>query len=158
INLQAAGISLLTAQVVVTDANGNVVGSAVADSPLNNDLTIHVNNAVPGENYFITVQGAPDSGVFGIGSYHLSITPDNAAPATPPAATSTGVPQLLSPFPGYAEHTYYELDSTLTAAAPSVTYQVQSADIGPGLTNVMTVTLTTEDGSPPPADITIRDS
>ena len=44
---------------------------------------------------------------------------------------------LLATTPGYVEHTYYELVDTVSPDWASQTYEVQSADIGPGLTNVI---------------------
>ena len=58
-------------------------------------------------------------------------------PAVPPAAA--GAAQLLATTPGYVEHTYYEVDDTLSPDTPVHTYQVRSADMGPDMTNVMTV-------------------
>src|SRR5262249_49876049 len=58
-------------------------------------------------------------------------------PAVPP--TSAGAAQLLATTPGYVEHTYYEVDDTLSPTTPVHTYQVRSVDLGPDTTNVMTV-------------------
>src|SRR5205823_974494 len=85
INLQAAGISLLTGKLTVLDAAGNPVTSAVTSDPLNNNLSVSVPNYQPSSAYFVKVEGA-GSDVFSVGSYVLRL---NYSPYT--AAGSSAV-------------------------------------------------------------------
>ena len=67
VNLQTAGISLLTARVTVLDANGNEVASAVATDPLSNNLSISLPNYQASTTYYVKVEGA-GSDVFSAGA------------------------------------------------------------------------------------------
>jgi len=146
VKLNVAGESLLVPRLSVYDAAGHLVASALAPNPLNNNLSLHLDHLTPGDTYYVKVEGGTGD-VFGIGRYDLDIDPLPAASITPPPSPSGAtVPtpplanvQLLATTPGYVEHTYYEVVNTLTSAVPVRTYLVQSADLGPGLTNVMTV-------------------
>jgi len=72
VNLQTAGISLLTARVTVLDANGNEVASAVATDPLSNNLSISLPNYQASTTYYVKVEGA-GSDVFSAGAYSLRL-------------------------------------------------------------------------------------
>jgi hypothetical protein len=72
VNLKAAGISLLTAQVTILDANGNPIASTVTTDPLNNNLSISLPNYTPNTTYYVEVQGA-GTDVFSAGSYNLQM-------------------------------------------------------------------------------------
>jgi hypothetical protein len=85
VQVQAAGISLLTPSLTVYDNSGNVVGSASATSPFSNNLTVNVTNAVKGQKYLIRVTAATPT-VFGIGAYQLRINGVAPADATISAA------------------------------------------------------------------------
>jgi hypothetical protein len=93
--------------------------------------------------------------VFGIGGYHLRLAPVGGPSISPSPSISIGSSldtpvdasnaslsnaQVLTTTPGYVEHTYYEVDdATLDAASPTQSFRVRAADLGPGVTNVMTV-------------------
>jgi hypothetical protein len=153
VRLTAAGKSLLVPRLTVYDRAGNVVASALASDPLDNNLALRIDGARAGETYYVKVEGGT-ADVFGIGSYGLEIAPLLPGQTAPPPAASgpAGYPggasaagnpltgaQLLATTPGYVEHTYYEIAGTLSPASPTQTYRVRSADLGPDLTNVMTV-------------------
>jgi hypothetical protein len=72
INLQAAGISLVTTQVTILDAHGNVVASTATTDPLHNNLSLTVPNYQPGATYYVKVQGSTGD-VFSVGSYVLNL-------------------------------------------------------------------------------------
>jgi Matrixin len=72
VNLQAAGISLLTPRVTIVDAQGNTLASAVSTDPLNNNLSISLPNYTPGTTYYVKVQGA-GTDVFSAGAYNLRL-------------------------------------------------------------------------------------
>ncbi len=147
VRLHAAGISLLVSRLTVYDASGAVVGSAVAPDALDNDLAVHLDHPAAGGTYYVRVEGAAGD-VFGIGGYRLEIVPQSAG-AEPPPATPPGTSAppsdplagatLLATTPGYAEHTYYEVAQRATPDVPVHTYRIRSADLGPDMTNVMTV-------------------
>jgi hypothetical protein len=86
IQLQAAGISLLTPTLSVYDATTNLIATTSALDPLKNNLSIHLNNVAPGAQYYIKVTGA-EPNVFGIGSYNLAVNlhPENSNPTGPQA-------------------------------------------------------------------------
>jgi hypothetical protein len=72
INLDAAGLSLLTARVTILDAQGNVVAGAVTTDPLNNDLAIDLPNYSPSTAYYVKVEGS-GTDVFSAGAYALRL-------------------------------------------------------------------------------------
>jgi hypothetical protein len=76
IQLNAAGLSLLTANLEVLNSRGQEIASTVTNDPTNNDLTITLDHVRPGETYYVQVSAAQDN-VFGIGSYQLSIAQQN---------------------------------------------------------------------------------
>jgi hypothetical protein len=146
VQFKASGISLLEGRLIVTDASGHVVASALTADPLHNDLAIHLDGLTAGASYFVTVESGT-SDVFGIGTYRLAIDP-RLPPAwdgggvphyTPPPADPLGGAELLATTPGYVEHTYYEADNSLSDDTPTHTYRVESPDLANGLSNVMTV-------------------
>jgi hypothetical protein len=176
VGVAAQGLSLLTSRVTVLDASGKVLSTAAAIDPLNNNVSIALSQVKPGETYYVQVASGRND-VFGIGSYQLQVTSQRLSPGTGPAAAAqTGVQilastpgytssnfsehngvKLLATTPGYVEHTYYELVDTLTPSWARATYEVQSADIGPGLTNVMTVVLNYSDNPHVKFTVTIVD-
>jgi Matrixin len=72
IQLDAAGLSLLTANLKVLNSQGQVVASTVTTDPVNNNLSITLDHVQPLATYYVQVSAAQDN-VFGIGSYQLSI-------------------------------------------------------------------------------------
>jgi hypothetical protein len=97
--LRAAGLSLVSAKLEVLDAAGQVVGSAVATNPLQNDLTVYVPTLVPGATYYLGVSSAR-SDVFGIGAYRLAADATEAGPAAAdpmaPVSTETSANNTLA--------------------------------------------------------------
>lgn len=72
INLEAAGISLVTARVTVLNAAGQVVASAVATDPLSNNVSVVVPNYQAATTYYVKVEGASGD-VFSVGAYNLRL-------------------------------------------------------------------------------------
>ncbi len=72
IQLHAAGLSLLTANLQVLNSRGQVVASTITTDPTNNDLTITLDHVSALSTYYVQVSAA-ENNVFGIGSYQLSI-------------------------------------------------------------------------------------
>jgi hypothetical protein len=72
VSLRAAGLSLVTANVELLDAAGDVVASAAATDPTQNDVTLSADAGGPG-TYYVRVSAARGD-VFGVGAYDLSVT------------------------------------------------------------------------------------
>ena len=72
VRLKASGISLLTSSITVYNSAGRVVGSAVSDDPLNNDLMVQFRPGLLGGTYYVKVDGA-GNGVFDVGGYKLAV-------------------------------------------------------------------------------------
>jgi Matrixin len=68
--IRAAGLSLVNAKLEVLDATGQVIGTAQATGPLQNDVTVNIPALVTGATYYLRVSSAR-SDVFGVGSYRL---------------------------------------------------------------------------------------
>jgi hypothetical protein len=190
VSINVAGLSLLTPRMTALDASGTVLSTAVTTDPLNNNLSISLDQVKPGDTYYVQVSSGR-SDVFGIGSYQLHVeshglepgVPDNTSPADATSgynednygeqngirilATTPGYSEdnyseqngikILATTPGYVEHTYYELVDTVSPDWATWTYEVQSADIEPNLTNVMTVALNYSDNPDVKFTVTIRD-
>lgn len=77
VQLQSAGISLLTTRLTIVDSKGNVLGKAQAASDRGDTVTVHLSHSSPNATYFLKVEGATHD-VFGIGSYALAVTFDSA--------------------------------------------------------------------------------
>ena len=185
VSIDVAGYSLLTPRVTLLDASGAVLSTAVTTDPLNNNLSISLDQVKGGATYYVQVSSG-QSNVFGIGGYELQVAshgwehvpPVNANPVgTTPSPPTNGSPflattsgysgnsyseqngiDILATTPGYVEHTYYELVDTVSPPWPTQTYEVQSADIGPGLTNIMTVVLNYSDNPNVKFTVAISDS
>lgn len=72
VRLKASGISLLTSSITIYDSAGRVVGSAVSDDPLSNDLMVKFRPGLFGGTYYVKVDGA-GNGAFDIGGYKLAV-------------------------------------------------------------------------------------
>lgn len=70
--IKAAGLSLVAAKLEVLDATGQVVGSAQAESPLQNDVSVHLPELAPSATYYVRVSSAR-SDEFGFGAYRLAV-------------------------------------------------------------------------------------
>ncbi len=151
VDLTAAGVSLLVARLSIIDANGQVVTSSAASDPRDNDVELALAGLHGGETYYVRVEAAAND-VFGVGAYELEVIPstastlqnsagvaDSGVESTTLDARQRGDAELLATTPGYVEHTYYEIEGTLSNVHTERTYRVRSVDLGPGITNVMTV-------------------
>lgn len=147
IGLQAQGLSLLTSRIALLTADGRELQTRATTDPLKNDLAIDLSGLTAGESYSIRVESASDD-VFAIGRYVLSISDSysgmNHESDVPPPMTD---PLVLDTTPGYVEFTYYEIEGTVDADHPVQSYIVKSADLEAGMTNVMTVVVTSLDAS-----------
>ncbi len=77
--LRTTGISLFTSQLTVADDQGRVLASCHAHHPQNGDYEIVLEGLQPGHDYFIQIEGDPQSEldpVFNVGEYGLVISRD----------------------------------------------------------------------------------
>lgn len=144
VRLHASGISLLVPRVSIYDESGRLVSDRVATSPLGNDLVLHLDHVHSGATYYVTVRSGTQD-VFGIGRYQLAIEPGNAT-GSPLSSTEANMPIPLATTAGYVEHSYYEIDSKFGGTSTERIYQVRSVDLGPDMTNVMTVVVSSPHG------------
>lgn len=72
VNLEVAGISLLTAKVSVLDAAGQVVATGVATDPLSNNVSVTLPGYQSSTTYYVKVEGA-GTDVFSVGAYNLRL-------------------------------------------------------------------------------------
>jgi hypothetical protein len=133
IQLQAAGVSLLTSTLSVYDATTNLVATTSTLDPLNNNLSVHLNNVASGAQYYIKVTGA-QANVFGIGSYNLTVNlhPENSNPTGPQAIA--GAQPLGTPGSSAGP---LVANGTISANQTSAVYRVHT----PSAASPMTVSL-----------------
>jgi hypothetical protein len=93
----AGGVSMLSAQVSVYDASGNLLDLQGDASAYGLNVTASVAGVVAGQRYYIKVTGATDD-VFSIGSYGLEVNFEGGVPLAIPIAPVTPVP-ILPPVP-----------------------------------------------------------
>src|SRR5262249_36958577 len=99
LNLQRAGLSLVTPTVSLYDSAGRLVGSATSNDPLGGGLTLNVGRLGLLAKYTVVVKGA--GGAFDEGAYRLNI---QAAPV---------VNSLLGSVTGTVTSTVQTVTSTL---------------------------------------------
>jgi hypothetical protein len=134
VDLTAAGLSLFTGRVELLDATGAVLASRTATDPTNNDLSFTFAGVQPLRTYYVRVSSAT-SGVFGVGSYELSVTQNSVVTALAGAvnwllnetglndtlATATA---LLSSTPTVGPRTEYSTDARFGSASDVDYYQL----------------------------------
>jgi hypothetical protein len=79
VQVQASGVSQLTPQFTIFNGLQQIVNSTVSTDPLNNNVSLTINNVMPGQTYYFEVQGAR-SDVFGIGGYRLQVNSSVISP------------------------------------------------------------------------------
>ncbi|MCA9246848.1 MAG: matrixin family metalloprotease [Planctomycetales bacterium] len=167
LRLGAAGKSLLLAKVSVFNANGDLLASAQAFDPRQNDLHIDTVAGQAGDVLYVQVEAATDD-VFGVGGYRMEFIPQSGSDGAEPRpmaledeefefALAAQDASLLATTPGYVEHTYYEVAGAVSIAEPSNFFRVRSVDLGPETDNVMMVIVRSLDESDPGFDVTVRD-
>jgi Matrixin len=80
--VKAAKLSLVAARVEVLNAADEVIASAEATGPLQNDVTVYADQLVAGETYYVRVAAAR-SDVFGVGAYRLVVDATEAGSSDP---------------------------------------------------------------------------
>lgn len=121
VRLQTSGLSLLNAKLTLLDSSGKVAGTATAD-PQSGDLIIKVNQLQVLKTYYLKVE-SDNTDVFGIGSYHLSIT---LSPVL--SLLSSTVDSTVGAVAGLLNNDLHTNDSILTSSllAPLGTNQTDS--------------------------------
>jgi hypothetical protein len=154
--LQTAGISLLTPDLIVYDAGGNVVGQAQSTAILGDTVTVHLDSVAANTTYYVGVASAT-SDLFAVGRYGLAVTFDATLKTTPDQIASMlrnahygssggdssddappGTIPALRTTQGYAPDQHYETRGSLLSA---VTYSIQSPLSPSGTPLVLTVAL-----------------
>jgi hypothetical protein len=89
LNVQSAGLSLLAPKVTVYAANQwTVLGSASGQSQFGTTLSVTINSVVAGEQFYVKVEAADSTSVFGTGAYGLSLNfGTGLSPMIPPPNT-----------------------------------------------------------------------
>ena len=126
INVSAAGLSLLTAEVTVFDSSGHVIGLGAATSPLDNDISVSLGDA--SGDVYIRVTGSDD--VFGIGGYSVDVQ----AAGDASLAISSNVAQnesdratRLKSVAGFPKNTRYETVGRLDGASDVDVYRFRTS-------------------------------
>ena len=158
VNVQTAGVSLLTPKLTVYNTLGVAVGSETSTNPLNNNVSVTIANPVPGVTYAQVQSG--QSGVFGIGGYRLAAgttTEAQASIASPDPTTYTANASdhqfstaiSLSPStPGTDGRWPYAFTAGLTSASDLDFYKIQTGSTTPGATLVTVSNLQTSGLTP----------
>ena len=141
--IKAAGLSLVAAKLEVIDGMGQVVGSAQAVSPLQNDVTVYVPELVPGATYYLRVSSA-STDVFGVGAYRVAADTtadgqdepdpyalaDNEVDGNNTIAAATVVSTSAGPYG-------YSFRSSVTASTDVDYFRVHSPSSSTGTTKLM---------------------
>jgi hypothetical protein len=154
--LQTAGISLLAPELIVYDANGNVLGQAESTSVLGDVVSVHLDAVAANATYYVGVEAAT-SDLFAVGRYGVAVTFDATLKTSPDqiAAMLRGAhgdssggdySDDVKPGPvvalrttrGYAADQHYETGGGLSKA---VTYSVQAPPGRSGTSLALTVAL-----------------
>ncbi len=89
VQVQTGGISLLDPTVTVTNASGQVLGTASASGVLAGGVSLHVNGITPQGTYYVAVTGSQD--VFGVGAFSLTVSPGSTGGASKNLANAPGL-------------------------------------------------------------------
>jgi Matrixin len=158
--VKAAGLSLVNAKLEVLDATGQVIGSAQATNPLQNDVTVYVPQLTVGAAYYLRVSSAR-SDVFGIGAYRLAADNTQAGPgAGDPNAlvdteTNANNTVATAATPARSTGPYdYSFRSSLSTASDVDFYRIHAPTTASGLTRLnVTVAAVGQSGYLPQVDI-----
>ncbi len=164
IHFDTQGISLLTAKLTIFNSEGKMLATKSANDPRDNSFQITLRDLEPGEMLYAKVESA-NSSVFGVGAYEILALPIGESNASSPPAGYAGEnevffdgEQILATTPGYVEHTYYEVEGSLSLSHPSQTFRVRSSDSAPELENIFTVIVGVENTTIDQLNLTISDA
>lgn len=80
--VQSRGLSLLAPRMTVYSAGGTVLAIASGAGQYGTRVTVNVSGVVPGQSYYVQVQGA-EASAFGTGRYALGLSFDGSEPPSP---------------------------------------------------------------------------
>ncbi len=139
VQLQAAGLSMVEANIQVLDGSGNVLAQGAAQNVFNNNVTLNLSNLAVGGTYYVQISSATNN-VFGVGSYQLSI---NGSTVSAPPPTTPGMTTLtpttvsmgatvptgasITTTSGASLTSALSLTQTVSAADPQQAYSYQVA-------------------------------
>ncbi|HEV3081058.1 MAG TPA: matrixin family metalloprotease [Gemmataceae bacterium] len=163
VQVQAGGVSLLEPSVTIFDAAGNVVASAAAGDPLNNNVTVPIGSAQANATYYVEVTGAVAS-PFGVGGYQMSIQFPSSSTQVAAAIVATnislataqplGAQQMSANSQGFT----YTSSGTLTSAAGANYFQVTAPALPTAGAELLTVTAASTDSNALSPYLTIYDA
>ncbi len=97
VQVQTGGISLLDPTVTVTNAAGQVLGTASASGVLAGSVSLHVNGISSSGTYYVAVTGSHD--VFGVGAFSLTVSPASSGNPGVPGGPAEEPRQCAGPPP-----------------------------------------------------------
>jgi hypothetical protein len=163
VQVQAGGVSLLEPSVTVLNAAGQVVASAAAGDPLNNNVTVPIGTAQANATYYVEVTGAVAS-PFGVGGYQMSIQFPNSSTQTAAALAATnislptaqplGAMQMSANSQGFT----YTSGGTLSATAGANYFQVTAPALPTAGPELLTVTAASTDSNALNPYLTVYDA
>ena len=163
VQVQAGGISLLEPSVTVFNAAGQVVASAAAGDPLNNNVAVPIGSAQANATYYVEVTGAVAS-PFGVGGYQMSIQFPNSSTQSAAALAATnislataqplGAQQMSANSQGFT----YTSGGALTSAAGANYFQVTAPALPAAGAELLTVTAASTDSNALSPYLTIYDA
>jgi hypothetical protein len=143
VKVQTSGLSLLTPQLRVYDANRNLIGASSSFDPLSGDVSVMLPPAAPGASFYFQVQ-ATRGDAFGVGTYRLKVD------SGPVSQYLIGA--LDASFDGVNRQVYNDGTSTQTqatarqldvpefAGTPGFAYAINATLAAPGAVNFYSVT------------------
>jgi hypothetical protein len=154
--LQTTGISLLAPELIVYDANGNVLGQAQSTNVQGDAVSVHLAGVAANAPYYVLVAAATTD-LFAVGRYGLAVTFDATLKTTPDQIAALlqhehggssgddgsdyarpGTIPALRTTPGYAANQHYETRGSLSSTS---TYSIQTPLSPSGAPLVMTIAL-----------------
>jgi hypothetical protein len=145
VQVNTAGLSLLEPSVTVYGSNGAVLNTSAATSPLNNNVTIPINNAQANTTYYVEVTGATSS-VFGFGQYQMTVTfPTTTQSSSSGSSSASNVSlataeQLNTIQPSVNSQGYtYITSGDIAATGQAYYYQITTPKVPSGGTETLTI-------------------
>ena len=149
VSLRTGGVSLLTARVTVTAADGTVVAAGAATDPTTGDLLVTVPAGAAGKTFFVGIAANTDT-PFTVGAYRLAVGPAAAAGTAylvPPVVVLDGrtnespsrATDLGTAAPSGDARWDVGFRAAVETAADRDFYKVKTADAANGTVGVVTV-------------------
>jgi hypothetical protein len=163
VQVQAGGISLLEPSVTVFNAAGQVVASAAAGDPLNNNVVVPIGSAQANATYYVEVTGAVAS-PFDVGGYQMSIqfpsssTQAAAAVAATNISLATAQPLGAQQMSANSQGFTYTSSGALSATASANYFQVTAPALPAAGAELLTVTAASTDANALSPYLTIYDA